>query len=298
MSEIKRIATGLIAAAAISGFPSEQAQATGQQPPSITQPAQPKFKKGPNIKTVAPLRGEAALENYIQKNQEKRASLLRPLFNSTFSHLEFSKMYDSHDVVNKRGNMEVYISDIDRFSLIWNLFHESRGETTLAGKLLPLLSVLDRYAHPSFPSDISTVIFRRNQYSWVDEGSFPSMMKDFKGVVPSVRPTLNEFSETDFAQLLECTKIVNAVISENGSFLTIQKTRERILNLIEQETKIKINFPVLFYKRTDWDHNNPQNPNYNKMSENTRSMFRTLEINMLSKGLRPIVIGNHTAYTQ
>jgi spore germination cell wall hydrolase CwlJ-like protein len=138
-----------------------------------------------------------------------------------------------------------------------NAYNEA-GNQTEEGKLATVLVVLARTQDKRFPNTVCGAIYQKNQFSWTRE---PELMnKQNPKAIEKIMHRLDE--------MLAGQKIEEAI-----SWLSF------ILGLPEE---------TLYYKRKDWDHDNPQGKYYNKMSEPARKMWRSLRTVK--------TIGDHTFY--
>lgn len=140
--------------------------------------------------------------------------------------------------------------------LVQNVYHEARGES-LKGQLAVAQVTLARLLSGKFGKKLSDVVFAQNQFSWTKDPRI-LMAKMDMSAFENLKTTV--------------------------TFIMRDKTLGDAVSALVHETGLPRT--TYYYKRTDWDENNPEDT---RMSERTRSMFKNL--NTVGK------IGNHTFYT-
>lgn len=150
----------------------------------------------------------------------------------------------------------VSLNDLAFDFLAQNVYHEARGES-VKGQLAVAQVTLARYLSGKFGKTLTTVVFKRNQYSWTDD---PKILM----------------------ARIDDEKLAN--IKAMLSLYTGGKQLRDSLALLAQETGIPAN--AYYYKRSDWDE---KNEDEKRMSKKTKEMFKSLT----PVGS----IGSHTFYT-
>lgn len=83
--------------------------------------------------------------------------------------LNTSNAFSKENEVNS-GIRDVVSTEMsDRDCLVYNLYHESRGESDIANVMV-LNTVLNRANSPHFPNTICGVVKQPYQYSWTNDG--------------------------------------------------------------------------------------------------------------------------------
>lgn len=75
----------------------------------------------------------------------------------------------SENEVNPRIRDVVSAEMSDRDCLVYNLYHEARGESDLAN-IMVLNTVFNRVSSPNYPNTICGVVKQPYQYSWTNDG--------------------------------------------------------------------------------------------------------------------------------
>lgn len=140
--------------------------------------------------------------------------------------------------------------------LIQNVYHESRGEP-LKGQLAVAQVTLARLLARKFGKTLADVVFAQNQFSWTKDP----------------RILMTRMNDETFQDLK--TTIM---------FLVQNKPLGEAVAALAEQSEIPAR--AYYYKRTDWDENDPEEK---RMSKATKEMFQKLK----NVG----VIGSHTFYT-
>jgi hypothetical protein len=197
--------------------------------------------------------------------------------------------------VNAPRNPDTKFSKEEIEDLIWNMVNEAGPKEPEEGRLGIMLCVLDRILHKDNPATATGVIYKNWQFSWVDHGrAFP---------IPK-KPTSLEAEKERQKKLIESKKYTELVLEMRNFIkkitgdgkLTVGEIKKKIVKEIEEKTGIIVPFtPVLFYKRYDWDHNDPKKRK--RMSKRTVRMFKQIEAKMKRRGQVPFRLGSHNFYT-
>ena len=84
-------------------------------------------------------------------------------------------LINTSNAFSKENDVDTGIRDVattemsDRDCLVYNLYHESRGESDIAN-IMVLNTVLNRTNSPRFPNTICGVVKQPYQYSWTNDG--------------------------------------------------------------------------------------------------------------------------------
>lgn len=151
------------------------------------------------------------------------------------------------------------ITDVDISCLVTNIYHEARGEAD-AGQLAVALVTLARAQDKRFANSVCGVIYQKNQYSWTREVEL--MEAD------------RTKSATAYRELLR-SKL---------EFFIAGKQYDDAIGLLMH--MLGFTERPLYYKRTDWNENNP---NETRMSVKSKQMWRNLR--------KLTIVGVHTFYT-
>lgn len=152
------------------------------------------------------------------------------------------------------------LSPLDIACLARNAFNEARGEG-FEGQLGTILVALARVKSKRFAHSVCGVVYQPYQFSWThDERILLAQAQNERKIDPI------------FAKL--------------DALLGGQKIDEAIALLA---SLLKLPPNTLYYKRTDWDENKPEDAKKKGMSERAMRMWRSLK----NVG----IIGNHTFYT-
>lgn len=90
----------------------------------------------------------------------------------------------------------------DRDCLVYNLYHESRGESDLAN-IMVLNTVFNRVSSPHYPNTICGVVKQPYQYSWTNDGRSDVM--------------------SNLAQVDRLTKLVDMYLINKDAYLALSK---------------------------------------------------------------------------
>jgi len=146
------------------------------------------------------------------------------------------------------------LTELEVDYLAQNVYHEGRGEST-AGQLAIAQVTLNRLACGRYGKDLAAVIFKPYQFSWTTD---PKIL-------------LTEMNKDTYEN-------IRAVLS-----LYVGKPLSEAVQSLSEASGIPAS--AEFYKRTDWDENDPKET---RMSDRTKEMFRSL--------VKVGTIGEHTFY--
>lgn len=216
---------------------------------------------------------------------------------NNFIRLQNKEEFLRKDNLSKqRGprDMKDHFSSEEIDDIVWNIYNEARHLGVMepvAGQLAVLLCVIDRMKHRSDAPTATGVIYRAWQFSWVKKKFFPIYREN-------ISETERKISEARIRimgkrNLVGIRKLVTKLVSGRN----IGQVRQEIVKQIEATGVEVPDTPILFYKRTDWDHTDPRNPNYNNMSASSRAHWANLVTNMRIRLERPFTIGSHTFYS-
>lgn len=161
----------------------------------------------------------------------------RDVLQSLFNDIERSKR---HAYASEPGA----VTQEDLSCLARNVFHEAQGEN-FQGQVAVAMVTIARALDKRWSNDICGVVYQKSQFSWTLE-------KRFLQQKPS--PTLQQIHD-HFAALIAGKRLVEA--------------RELLAILAGFNTD-----KVYYYKRTDWDENNPEEK---RMSARSKQRWQKLK---------------------
>lgn len=134
------------------------------------------------------------------------------------------------------------LSKLEKEYLTQNVYQEGRGEG-VKGQLAIAQVTIKRLASGRYGKDLEKVIFALNQFSWTSDP----------------RILLTEMNKETYEKI------------ETVLWLYVGKPLSEAVQSLSEASGIPAS--AEFYKRTDWDEDNPEET---RMSERTKKMFRSL----------------------